>query len=86
MDTMTSQNSSWPALIEWVWASVLLISYVSDTTVTKPALNKPWDFCYVSVIFFPLDPDVSVGKCFDRCLQVVLWPQNVFGILSTVDV
>lgn len=66
IDTMTSQNSCWPALAEWEWASVLLFSHVSAvTTVTKPTLNKTLKFCYLSVLF--LDPDVLVGKCFDRC-------------------
>lgn len=72
MDTMTSQNSCWPALTEWEWASVLLFSHVSAvTTVTKPTLNKTLKFCYLSVLF--LDPDVLVGKCFDKCSQVVRW-------------
>lgn len=71
MDTMTSQTSSWPDLFEWEWASVLLISHVSAVTrVTNTILNKSSDFLLFKC-FFPLDPDVLVGKCFDGCSQVV---------------
>ncbi len=35
--------------------------------------------CY----FFPLDPDVSVGKCFDRCLQVcAVAPKCIWNLKS----